>query len=878
MRVELILEAIDKASAVIKSVEAAEKGVASASKAASAAMASGAAQATGKLVAMTRATAQAANAQRNLETAARSASGAGAAGVEKTTSALARLRAMASAAGTAVSAGLSRAASSAAHAASSIGRAGKAAGKDFARGIGDAVKAELPGMIRGGMQSAWARITGRELLSGQGAIRGNMQSLAARGIQQGGVAARAASAIAYSNVQGAINIDEQLRPDLGAEGARRARQAADAWLLQSPFRRDDVRAALPDAARNGALPGSNAWSALMDAAASQHVTPAQATAAWAAMKKGEYSQLGQFGLNVKTGDDGNASSLSYMSNGAMKSVDVAGDIDAKVQAALNERFGGAADRKSLSMDGVVTRGINTWESFLGKIMDAGPYEFVNKKLQEILQTIEKIGGSAGADGLAKSLGGDIVAALEAAYKGVTKFLTGIVAIGRAINPVVQALGGWENVIAALLALKFSGWIIAAIAPLGMLAGGLARAAMAARGFAAALAANPVTWIVAGLVALAAAAYLVYRNWDSIGPKLTAIWESLKAAAEAAWEGLKAKAAEIWGGIVEAVRQAVKDVQAAASDGWDDVTTAVEAAWIGVKETASEAWGDLAKIVGDALDKVSQTIVEWGSKALTAIQTAWTPVSDWLDKKIKSIGEMWDGVKSGASKLAARVGFGDKKAAAEEDAIERAGKAAEAVKLMETLLASMTALKAVIATFDLAAPLNAAVAAARSTLAGVSFHSEGVAMMRTLADGIRAGSSAAVSAVQETVQKIRDHLPHSPAKVGPLSDLDQVRFSETLAGAIERGAPKAIAAVRSLAGDLASGVAPREPAFATAQSGASNGRPQGAGADASTANVNVTFNVTNNGGGDDLMTKLKEQAYEVAEIVKREMKRRSRTEY
>lgn len=47
-----------------------------------------------------------------------------------------------------------------------------------------------------------------------------------------------------------------------------------------------------------------------------------------------------------------------------------------------------------------------------------------------------------------------------------------------------------------------------------------------------LLANPITWIVLGIVAavalLAGAAYLIYRNWGTIGPWLGRMWEGIKA--------------------------------------------------------------------------------------------------------------------------------------------------------------------------------------------------------------------------------------------------------------------------------------------------------------------------------------------------------------
>lgn len=54
---------------------------------------------------------------------------------------------------------------------------------------------------------------------------------------------------------------------------------------------------------------------------------------------------------------------------------------------------------------------------------------------------------------------------------------------------------------------------------------------------AALLSNPLMLIIA---AIAAAAYLIYSNWGSIGPWFSAIWQSVSAAAGQAWVWIKAK--------------------------------------------------------------------------------------------------------------------------------------------------------------------------------------------------------------------------------------------------------------------------------------------------------------------------------------------------
>ena len=73
--------------------------------------------------------------------------------------------------------------------------------------------------------------------------------------------------------------------------------------------------------------------------------------------------------------------------------------------------------------------------------------------------------------------------------------------------------------------------------------------------------------------------------------------------------------------------------------------------------------------------------------------------------------------------------------------------------------------------------------------------QGRRAMDTFAAGIRARASVAVAEVKQMTQAIRDHLPSSPAKVGPLSDLHRLKFAETIAGSV-RPAPL-VRAVRDM---------------------------------------------------------------------------------
>ncbi len=56
-------------------------------------------------------------------------------------------------------------------------------------------------------------------------------------------------------------------------------------------------------------------------------------------------------------------------------------------------------------------------------------------------------------------------------------------------------------------------------------------------------------------------------------------------------------------------------------------------------------------------------------------------------------------------------------------------------------------------------------------------------METMAAGMRARAAVVIQEIQRMTQQVRDHLPSSPAKVGPLSDIHRLKFGETIASSI-----------------------------------------------------------------------------------------------
>ena len=73
-------------------------------------------------------------------------------------------------------------------------------------------------------------------------------------------------------------------------------------------------------------------------------------------------------------------------------------------------------------------------------------------------------------------------------------------------------------------------------------------------------------------------------------------------------------------------------------------------------------------------------------------------------------------------------------------------------------------------------------------AGKSFLDAGKGLMEQMKQGIINAAGSVTSAVSDIASKVRDFLPFSPAKTGPLSDIDKLDFGGPITDSLKRGTP------------------------------------------------------------------------------------------
>jgi phage-related minor tail protein len=236
-----------------------------------------------------------------------------------------------------------------------------------------------------------------------------------------------------------------------------------------------------------------------------------------------------------------------------------------------------------------------------------------------------------------------------------------------VNPAMQKLSGlvdkastgfqdlqkWVSENKTLLSVL--GGVIGAVA-VGMTAYSVAHAAMtvasklhtaatvaeklAVLGLNGAMLTSPVTWIVAGIVALIAIIVLLVKNWDKVKGVATKVWDKVKEiwGKVAEWfsttvieplknffNGLKDKLSEIWDGIKNVISVALQVIVNIITFAVQLITLPWRLLWEGIKLVAEVIWNAIGDKVTSAIEKIKNVITTVMNAIKTVFTTVWEAI-------------------------------------------------------------------------------------------------------------------------------------------------------------------------------------------------------------------------------------------------------------
>ena len=105
-----------------------------------------------------------------------------------------------------------------------------------------------------------------------------------------------------------------------------------------------------------------------------------------------------------------------------------------------------------------------------------------------------------------------------------------------------------------------------------------------------LIAHPILLVIA---AIAAGAYLIYKNWDSIVAFFSGIWTSIKTSAQQTWDDITAYFASLWGRIVATVFNLKEKFITIGGQLMDGLINGITSRLAAVKDTVVQAAGSIS---------------------------------------------------------------------------------------------------------------------------------------------------------------------------------------------------------------------------------------------------------------------------------------------
>lgn len=286
----------------------------------------------------------------------------------------------------------------------------------------------------------------------------------------------------------------------------------------------------------------------------------------------------------------------------------------------------------------------------------------------------------------------------------------------------------------------------------------------------------VIGVIAGLIALFVS---LYNQNEAFRDLVLLVWETIKETIGTVIQAVSDFVMEIFGGLVEwwnennelimETVQVVWDlIQSIIMAAMDIIVPILKTAWESIKNTITAVWNIIKSVIETAINLVKGII-----KTVMQLITG-----DWRGA--------WETIKSTVSGLLNGI----------KDIISNVLDAAfNIIKgILDTIKTAFSSifngLKDIVskAFNGVKNAVKNGLTSAFDTVTGffTKFKDAGKKIVTSIADGIKGAIGKVTGAIKNVTQKVRDFLPFSPPKAGPLMDIMDVKWGETIGGGIEKG--------------------------------------------------------------------------------------------
>lgn len=287
--------------------------------------------------------------------------------------------------------------------------------------------------------------------------------------------------------------------------------------------------------------------------------------------------------------------------------------------------------------------------------------------------------------------------------------------------------------------------------------------------------------------------IITTVWDFIKTKIQAVIEVIKTVVGTAWEyikqvtttvfnSVKAVIMTIWNAIKTNITMVLTQVKTVLTNTWNAIKTVTTTVFNAIKSVITSIWNAIKSVITTVMNSIKSTV----NSVWNAIKSVVTSVVNAIKSVVTSV---WNAIRGTTSSVFNSI---------------RSTISSVINSVRSTISSVLNSIKSTFSSIfnSLSSTVTSAFSRVRSAVSsGISgalsvitgfisrFRTAGSNIVGSIADGITGGIKKVTGAISNVVQKARDYLPFSPAKTGPLKDLDKLNFGGTIGGAIEDGKKK-----------------------------------------------------------------------------------------
>ncbi|HZJ98377.1 MAG TPA: phage tail tape measure protein [Tissierellaceae bacterium] len=259
------------------------------------------------------------------------------------------------------------------------------------------------------------------------------------------------------------------------------------------------------------------------------------------------------------------------------------------------------------------------------------------------------------------------------------------------------------------------------------------------------------------------------------------FEAMSNAVKVVMKAIQSVMTTIWNAIKTAITTVVNTIRTVITTVWNAIRSTVTSVMNGIRSVISSVWNAIRSVTTSVVNGIKSTI----TSVFNAIRSTISSVMNAIRSVVSSV---WNAIRSVISSVVSAI----------QSVISSGFNAARNVvssvsnAIRSTISNIFNSLKGIVASAmtGVSTAVKTGINNALSAVTNIAskFFNAGRNIATSIADGIRNGIGKVKEAAGNLVSAARRFLPFSPAKEGPLKDLDKLNFSGPISDSIKKAIP------------------------------------------------------------------------------------------